>query len=259
MLKSTVTSFLLVAGLFLPSAQADVLELKNGQILDGTFLAGSAGVIRFQTAGGMQVYAQSDVLSVTFTTPVNTVATTAPTVPPSTPAPAPTPATAPVEPASVKVTLNVGTPIMVQLFQPISSNDPAGTRFSGVLVGDLTSGQTVVAKSGSSVYGVVDSAKEGSYLRGGPAIRLRLTSVLINGKMVPLVSYDYAMAGSKSSPGKGAAKGAAIGAMAGDAGEGAGIGAAAGGFRRRHESVGLSSGALLQFTLSEPSTFTVSN
>ncbi len=37
------------------SAHPDVLELKNGTILNGKYVGGTAGTVRFETSAGTQV------------------------------------------------------------------------------------------------------------------------------------------------------------------------------------------------------------
>ena len=44
-------------------ARADVLELKNGKVLTGKYVGGTAGTIRFETSGGLQVIETSQALA----------------------------------------------------------------------------------------------------------------------------------------------------------------------------------------------------
>ena len=48
-------------------APADVLELKGGKVLNGTYAGGTAGTIRFETGGNVQVIETSQALALTFT------------------------------------------------------------------------------------------------------------------------------------------------------------------------------------------------
>ena len=50
-------------------AQADILELKNGNVLNGKYAGGTAGTVRFETSAGLQVIETSQVIALTFTTP----------------------------------------------------------------------------------------------------------------------------------------------------------------------------------------------
>src|SRR6185436_6508562 len=63
------THLLLIAGLFsgVIVASADVLELKNGTVLSGTYTGGNADSINFQTSAGMQVISPGQAVALTFT------------------------------------------------------------------------------------------------------------------------------------------------------------------------------------------------
>jgi hypothetical protein len=53
-----ITSYLMLTAGFLGCAlwaKADVLELKNGTMLNGKYVGGSAGTVRFETSAGVQV------------------------------------------------------------------------------------------------------------------------------------------------------------------------------------------------------------
>src|SRR5262249_56351303 len=47
--------------------RADVLELKDGKVLNGKFVGGTAGTIRFETSDGVQVVETAQALALTFT------------------------------------------------------------------------------------------------------------------------------------------------------------------------------------------------
>ena len=66
-MKTTIT-LCLTAGLlgWAAAASADVLELKNGQVLTGKYVGGTAGTIRFETGGGTQVIETGQALALTF-------------------------------------------------------------------------------------------------------------------------------------------------------------------------------------------------
>ena len=67
------------------AARADVLELKNGKVLTGSYVGGTAATIRFQTSEGVQVVETSQALALTFTGQGSSATTPAP----ATAAPAP--------------------------------------------------------------------------------------------------------------------------------------------------------------------------
>jgi hypothetical protein len=218
----------------LPS-NADVLELKTGKTLNGKFVGGTAGTIRFETAEGVQVVETSQALALTFTGggAAGAAATqTAPAAPAAAPAP-------------VSVTIPAGTELLVRMVDPVSSKDPQGKRFTTTLEIDLAVNGVIVAKAGTKVYGRIQSAQQARRYTGQSSIDLRLTEVALGPNLVPLVSSGYTDAGDRSI--KKTAKGAAAGAA---------IGAAASGVKKG-QSVTVSPGALLAFKLQQPLTVTV--
>src|SRR4051794_32396557 len=81
-IQTCLTFFLLALGV---SAHADILELKNGNVLNGKYAGGSAGTVRFDTGCGREVVEPSQAVALTFTTPPE-----GPTASSPTPAPPPT-------------------------------------------------------------------------------------------------------------------------------------------------------------------------
>ncbi len=229
---------------WLVPAHADVLELKNGQVLNGRFAGGSAGVLRFETSGGVQVLETAQLIAVTFTSPPATP-------PPSAPAPA-----AP----SNTVTLPAGTLLLVRMMDSISSKNRAGTPFTTKLEYDLGAGGGPAVRGGTVIYGKVQSSTQAGRAFGRSTLDLRLSQMVINGTAVPIVSSGYQQAGQASiaKAAKGAAAGATIGAIAGDAGKGAAIGATAGALMRG-QTITIPPGTLLEFYLSQPITVPVAN
>jgi len=112
--------------------------------------------------------------------------------------------------------------------------DDVGDRFDGTLAHSLVVNGKTVAKAGAPVRGKVTSAKSSGRLHAPGELAVRLTSVQVNGKMVPISTRSYLAKGkshTKSNAtkiGGGAAAGALIGGLVGG-GKGAGIGALAGG------------------------------
>ncbi len=245
-----ITALLSLAAL---STRADVLELKNGQTLNGKYVGGTAGTIRFETSSGVQAVETAQALALTFTGGAAAAAPT--TMAPAPAAAAPAPAAAP---AATSVTIPAGTTLLVRMVDPVSSRDPQGKRFTTTLETDLAVGGQVVAKAGTKAYGRVQSAQQAGRFVGQSKLDLRLTELAVGPNLVPLMTSGYADAGSRSigKTAKGAAAGAAIGAIAGDAGKGAAIGAVASGVKKG-ESLSVSPGALLEFQLQQPVTVNI--
>jgi hypothetical protein len=245
------------------SASADVLELKNGQVLTGKYVGGTAATIRFETAGGIQVLETGQVLALTFTAaapvastpaaaPAATLAATAAPAPAAPVATAPA-AAAPAAPSQVVVP--VGTRLLVRMVDPVSSKDSQGKRFTTTLDADLVVNGLMVAKAGTKVYGRIQAAEQARRFAGQSKLDLRLTEIALGPTLVPLKTSGYTDAGAKSigKTAKGAAAGAAIGAIADDgegAAKGAAIGAMASGLKKG-ETISVAPGTLLEFQLQQ--------
>ena len=231
-------------------AQADVLELKNGKVLTGKYVGGTAGTIRFETSQGVQVIETSQALALTFSgsgTPAGAPSASAAAAP-----------AAPAAPAPTTVSVPAGTTLLVRMLDGASSNDSKGKRFTTTLESDLIVGGRMVAKAGTRIYGRVESAQKAGRYAGKSSLDIRLTELTVGGSFVPIVTGPYAQAGAGSmkKTARGAAAGAAIGAIA-DGGDGAAKGAAIGAVAsgvKKGQPVVVSAGTLLEFTLQQPVT-----
>jgi hypothetical protein len=139
-----------------------------------------------------------------------------------------------VEMKPAYVTIPAGTRISVLTINAIdSTNSTAGDRFQASLEQPLMSEGHVIVERDAIVYGRLTQAKESGTFTGRSQLRMELTGIVVNGKMVPLVTGEYGVSGKSrgASTAKrtvgGAALGAIIGAVA-DGGQGAAIGAGVG-------------------------------
>ena len=250
-LRAVVSACLLTAA----CAEADVLELKNGQVLAGKYAGGTAGTIRFETAGGVQVIEASQALALTFTGGMAPAEAPAP----ATPAPA-APAAATPAPAAAPgaVVVPAGTVILVRMVDGASSRDAQGKRFATVLETDLVVNGVMAAKAGTKVYGRVEKAVQAGRFAGSSELDLHLRELTVGGTLVPIMTGSYAQAGARSigKTAKGAAAGLAIGAIAGDAGKGAAIGALASGLKKG-QAIVVPPGMLLEFEFEQPVTLNI--
>ena len=225
---------------------ADMLELKNGTVLSGKYAGGSATAINFETSAGMQVINPGQVVTLTFT---------ARTAAPVAAQAAAAPAAAGAAPAGNMISLPAGTTLLVRLLDPVSSQSPPGTKFTTRLEYDLMAGNVPAVKAGTTIYGQVLSSSQARRAIGKSTLDLRLAQISAGGTPVSIMTSGYKQAGEESirKAARGAAAGAAIGAIAGDAGMGAAIGATAGALKKG-ETVTVTPGTLLEFTLSQPVT-----
>ena len=227
------------------SAHADILELKNGNVLNGKYAGGTAGTVRFETSAGQQVLETPQIIALTFTTPP--------------PAPAPAPAPPPVA-ATSSVTLPYGTTLLVRMMDSVSSRNGPGANFTTRLEYNLVANDVVVAPAGTIIYGKVRSATQAGRAVGRSTLDIRLAQMIIGGSPVPIATSGYAEAGQASiaKAAKGAAFGVTVGAIAGDAGKGAAIGATAS-LLKRGQTLTIPPGTLLEFTLTQPVTVRTGN
>jgi len=264
---ATAALGLLIAAVFVKSAAADTLELKDGRVLQGRYLGGTQAVLRFEIEGNIQTFGVNDIVALTFTHGGGSAAAApAPTYAPS---PAPV-AQAQAIPAGSSMTIPAGQPILVRMIDSVdSSKNHVGDIFHASLETDLTVNGALVARKGTDVYGRLAEAKEAGHLAGSSELQLELTRMVIDGRDYPVVSSDYTLQGkgrgknTAEKVGGGAALGAIIGAVAGGgrgAAIGAGVGAGAGGAVQvltRGQQVKVPSETLLEFRLQQPATVTV--
>jgi len=132
-------------------------------------------------------------------------------------------------------TIPSGTHLTVRIRQEISSGTAkVGDRFDATLARDLVVKGKTIAKAGAPARGKVTLAKSSGRLHAPGQLSVRLTSIQVAGKMVPVSTSSYHLEGKSHTKsnvtkiGGGAAVGALIGGIAGG-GKGAAIGAGAGG------------------------------
>ena len=240
------------------SAQADVLELKNGTVLNGSYEGGTAGTLRFQTADGLQVIVTGEILALTFTGAATaTPAATPPPAPVALAEPLPPQAPEPVAPTPDVVTVPAGTVLLIRTTQVLTTDQAkTGDRFTARLETNLVVDGVVVAPKNTQIYGRVTEARRAKRVRGQSVLKFTLTELSINGELQPIATGDFAEAGARSGGDavKGAAAGAAVGALfsgSDGAKDGAAIGAVAGGLKRG-QAIYIPGNTLLEFQIAAP-------
>ncbi len=247
---------LAVAVAFAPAIFADTVTLRNGRVVEGTYLGGNARQVRVEVGDQIQTYDVGDVAKIEFGAPAATAAAPAPVAPAPAPAPARVDndrpalrrsqasqsdapvlrpdASASAAPAPLGVTLPAGTNIVVRLIDGVDSESSrVGQTFAASVDGPVAvDGNTVIPRGADVVLKLVD-AKESGTFTGRAELALSLMSVKVNGQSVDLNTQTVSRASeargndtAKRAAGVGAV-GAIIGAIAGG-GKGAAVGATTG-------------------------------
>jgi len=220
--------------------------------VQGRFLGGSPLNIRFEVDGKEQVFATKDVLNIGFSEPGDASDDAPPPAPPPPPpnqdasstqpapppdsGPPPEPAAPPTAdaapnssaqqsppPGAPVITIPAGTSVLIRMIDEVdSSTSKIGDPFQASLDSPLVVGDTIVAPKGADVFGELQQVKSAGKISGAPQLTLALTGIRIRGKMVPVDSTTYELAGksrgaqSAERIGGGAVAGAIIGGIIGD-------------------------------------------
>jgi hypothetical protein len=242
-MRLTNTAFLLSFSLIFGAlASADTINLRNGELVQGTYLGGTARQIRIDVNGNIQTYDIGQVRSVSFSDP-SYQSYQAP--PPSNNYPDrdrdrdkdryagnnPTPP----PPGALGITVPPDTNVTVRLIDSVNSETARrGQTFRASIDEPIfVNGQPVIPRGADVLTKLVDDQQSGK-IEGRTVLTLALVSISVNGQPVPVTSSDVktesSSRGARSAGviGGGAALGAIVGALAGG-GKGAAIGAASGG------------------------------
>jgi hypothetical protein len=238
---------------------ADTVTLKNGRVINGTYLGGSPRQVKVEVGDRVETVDVSDISRIEFGGAESTVSVPPAPAPPDEsrptlrrtesrndnagilrPDPAdsgrPAPAPQASAPARGTVELPAGTNLVVRMIDAVDSDvNRVGQTFQASLDEPVrsASGDTLIPRGADVVVKLVDS-KESGKLTGRSELTLDLVSLKVNGQMVDVntqtVTQESSSRGERTAKVAGgtAAVGAIIGAIAGG-GKGAAVGAAAGG------------------------------
>jgi hypothetical protein len=245
---------LIYAGIVLACASlgfADTITLKNGSVINGTYLGGTARSIRVDDGTNVQTFDISEISRIDFGNGSPTIMRNSRPVErtdrsydndrpvlrraePNVMRPDTTATPPPPPPVMANFELPAGTNITVRMIDAIDSEtNRVGQSFRATLDQPvMLEGNTVIPRGTDAVVKLVDS-KESGKLTGRADLKLQLQSVLVNGRMADIntqsVTQESSSRGERTAKVAGgtAALGAIIGGIAGG-GKGAAIGAGAG-------------------------------
>jgi len=232
--RNLVLCVLLGPGL-LSICLADTLTLKDGRVLNGTYLGGSARQIRMEVGDSIQTFEIDRVSSIQFGS--NSPA------PAGEPGPPPrrdrdnvfrpdTPSDAAAPQAGIE--LPQGTVLTVRMIDPVDSQvNRMGETFRASIDEPVVVGSDRVIPRGSDVVVKLVDDKQSGKITGKTELTLDLVSVTVNGRTIDVNTQAVTRASSSRTGrsekviGGTAVLGTIIGALAGG-GKGAAIGAASG-------------------------------
>ena len=230
---------------------ADTITLRDGTVLNGTFLGGTARQVRMEVGDQIRSFEISEVNKIDFGSLAPQANAPAPLPPPAAAAPvqpdrpvlrrnesvmrpSDTASATPPATASGPVELPAGTNIDIRMIDGVDSEVArVGQTFKASLDQPvIVNGVTVIQRGADATVRLVDQ-KESGKLTGRSALTLNLVSVTVNGRPIDIntqtiqrESDSRGQQTAKTAAGVGAV-GAIIGAIAGG-GKGAAIGAASG-------------------------------
>ena len=268
---------LIVAGLaLLGSASADMITLRDGRKLEGSFLGGDARQVRMALGDKVETFAITDVWSILFgATPPETKPAPAPAesiqAPEAKPAPAAAEPVAAPESSAANSTATAmsevpaGTKLVVRMIDAVDSQrDKLGQTYRASIDEEISlNGKTIVARGADATVKLIDDKQAGK-LTGKTEITLDLLAISMDGRMVDVHTTGVTEAGASQTKRSAgvisgtAAVGAIVGALAGG-GRGAAIGAASGAgagtavqVLTKGPAVKIPSETRLSFTLEQP-------
>jgi len=227
----------LVAGI----AGADVITMRNGQTIYGTYIGGTARQIRLDVGGGqIQTFDIGQVQSISFGDAgpqqgAQYGAAPSYNAPPPAGPPQYQPAPAPPPPGqSAGLTIPADTRVTIRMIDSVDSETARlGQTFRASLDEPIMVNGQLVAPRGADVLTKLVQDQKSGKIQGRTALTLALANISINGQRVDVTSTDVTeqsgSQGAKSAKviGGTAALGTIIGAIAGG-GKGAAIGAVSG-------------------------------
>ncbi|MDW8354495.1 MAG: hypothetical protein RMK57_08190 [Bryobacterales bacterium] len=245
---------------------ADKLTLRNGKVVEGTYLGGDARTIRMAVGDKIETFAVSEVRSLQFGPGEAAPAApaTATGAAGGTASRTPEPARATAAAASANE-IPAGTELVVRMIDDVDSEvHRVGQTFRASVDEPVVVGGKTVIPRGADVVAKLVESKESGKLTGRAELTMDLVSITLNGKTYDIVTSEATTASEARGrqtakvAGGAAALGAIIGGIAGG-GRGAAIGAATGAGAgtavqvfTKGQRVRIPSETRLSFTLQQP-------
>ncbi len=158
-----------VAVLAASTLLADTLELADGELLEGSFIGSSNGVIMFDTGGGIEAFQESEVVGVFFSSGVATAESLVDDSQPS------------------RITVPAGTRLVIRTTETIdSSQHSAGHRFRGQLEGALVVDGVTAAARGTWLHGRISQASQSGRAVGSSELAVEFTDIMIDEQLLPI-------------------------------------------------------------------------
>ncbi len=155
---------------------ADILEMKNGQLIEGTYLGGTQQTVRFQVKNDVVVYPVSEILALTFSQTSGSSGAAFPKPPPPRSQPK-------------AITLLPGTKLLVRMANPIDVTiAQPDDWFNATLDSDLLVDGNVVLPKGTAVNGQVVRAEQ---TRNESIIELTLQELVLKDQVIPIATTSY--------------------------------------------------------------------
>jgi len=172
------------------STQADVLELNNGNVLNGTYLGGTQQSIRFQVGNKIKVIPKTEALALTFSGSINIRESRNPSY--SRPSYDSNTSSSSSVRKVKSLTVPAGTSILVSLIDSIDTRTgKVGQKFKAQLATDLYVGNTLIAREGSLVYGTLQQSKQAGRISGTSSVDIGLSEMVINERLYPIFTTDH--------------------------------------------------------------------
>ncbi len=215
---------------------ADTLTLRNGSVVEGNYLGGTAREIRMEVGTHIQNFPVDSIVGIQFSGGNNTGAfrPEAQSSSSNYPPPPPPQNYPPNQSSNYGIEIPAGTQLTVRMIDSVDSEvSRMGETFRASIDEPvIVNGQTLISRGADVVARLVDDQKSGK-IQGRTTLKLILTSVTVNGRPVEISTQDVikesGSRGARSAKviGGTAALGAIIGGIAGG-GRGAAIGAGSG-------------------------------